>query len=308
MSGSIGYNIAQIPKLEGSSNSETWKLLVTSSLEAWGVWKFVDGFFIPPVIHSEEWDYAFLDRIELYHTKAAQARNIILSTSKQYIQHTLKSICTVQAYWDKLTTSYTSKGLVHVQHIWKKSAHYSYNVGDIKQFCTCYHASLDRCANAKILIFDKIQVIQFIVVLNAHYTHWATNKGEQMRRNPTLVLHLDTLVNEIIDECRRSTKTSDNISTRPQIHAIVDPLPPTHGTSRSPRTNCWSPLPLESHTDNSSSRSHREFNNYCGYKHPKHWCSYKNLHLHPIDWQPNREVMHRIEEKGLPIASNHTMP
>lgn len=151
-SGSIGYNIAHIPKLDGCSNYDTWKILVTSSLESSGVWKHVDGSAVPPIQHPDECDYAYQDRLELFHTKAAQACNIVLSTSKQFIQHSLKSVITAKLGWDKLAMSYESEGLVHVQQIWLDFAHGSYNGGSIEQFCAKYRAALDKCTSAEIII------------------------------------------------------------------------------------------------------------------------------------------------------------
>lgn len=51
---SLGLNMSLIPKLEGSSNYENWKLLVTSSVEAIGVWKFIVGMAILPISYKGE--------------------------------------------------------------------------------------------------------------------------------------------------------------------------------------------------------------------------------------------------------------
>lgn len=74
------FNTTLTPKLEGSKNYETWKLLVTSSLEANSMWKFISGIAVLLVTYDEEKEHIFLDHLELYHTKMAQARNIIMLT------------------------------------------------------------------------------------------------------------------------------------------------------------------------------------------------------------------------------------
>lgn len=131
--------------------------------------------------------------------------------------------------------------------------------------------------------FDKIQVNHFIVVLDPHYTHRAANKREQMWRHPALVPRLDVLINEIVDECRRSSEACDSASPRSQILIVSNPM-----NSRSPHLECWSSLSVDSHaqinkkgsgTRSSSVGGHREVCNYCGYKHLEDRCWYKNPHL-----------------------------
>lgn len=191
-------------------------------------------------------------------------------------------------------------------------AHFTYTGENIELFCARYRAALDKCANTKIIIPEKIQVVQFIAILDSHYEHWAANKREQMRRHPALVPRLDVLINEIVDECCRSFEVCNSASPRSQILTISS----NARNSRSPRPERWSSLSVDNHAqinkkgrgiDTSSIGGRRETCNYCGYKHLKDRCWYKNPHLRHADWQPNRDVLCMIEEKGLPIMSNHAM-
>lgn len=218
-SNSVGFNVALIPKLEGSINYEPWKASVSSSLKASGVWKHISGTATLPVTYEGEQDHTFQDRIELYHTKMAQACNIIFSSCKPYIQMTLKDIEDPKVSWEKLRAQYESDGLIHAQHLWSSFALLKFDGGPIDAFCAKYRSSLDKCHTADIIIPDKIKILHFIDILDPHYDHWGANKREQMRRNPTVLPSLDTLMNEIFDECRRSSNKDEIIPHRSSFYA-----------------------------------------------------------------------------------------
>lgn len=85
-SNSLGYNTNLIPKLDGSRNYKTWKLLCTSMLEAFRVLNFVQRSVIPCVPQAKEWEYLFQDTILGYIINCL-GQNIIPSACKQYIRY-----------------------------------------------------------------------------------------------------------------------------------------------------------------------------------------------------------------------------
>lgn len=58
---------------------------------------------------------------------------------------------------------------------------------------------------------------------------------------------------------------------------------------------------------NSSPTARRDQCCYCNYRHPADHYWYKNPHLRRNNWQPNRDVLRRIAERGLKTASNLSM-
>lgn len=91
-----------IPKLEGGANYESWKLLISASLQSAGSWKFIDGTATLPVREIDEKDYQFNARLEAYNAQGAFARMIILSSCKPHVQTSLAHLLTAKACWEKL--------------------------------------------------------------------------------------------------------------------------------------------------------------------------------------------------------------
>lgn len=248
-SSSIGFNASSIPKLEGTSNFQQWKVICMSSLQSSGVWKFVIWEAVPPLQDPAEREYSFQDRLENYHSRAAQARNIILCSCSSHIQQTLVEVLTAQACWDKLLQTYGAEGLIHIQATWAHFARFQYQGEEIAEFCLKYHVALDRCHTAGIGIEDTISVLHFITILDTHFDHWTANKRDQMRRDPLHLPTLDTLINEITNEARRK-------KDHPILHvAVPSPKRQCHNT-RAPPDEC-SHCGLIGHLENR-----------CFYKHP----------------------------------------
>lgn len=189
MAQSHGHSTMQIPKLEGSSNHKSWSILCKSTLKSSGVWKFVDDSAVAPVQHADERDYFFAERVEVYQAKIAQAHSVILFSCKPHIQLTLETFETAKDYWNKLASSYASKGLIYIHDVWL-------------EFCGMYQAILDRCASIDIVIQPKIQVIKFVGILDSHFEHWSANKHDGMRRSVELPT-LESLMYKICDESKR---------------------------------------------------------------------------------------------------------
>lgn len=274
----IGFNTALIPKLEGSINYDSWKVLVTSSLKASGVQKHISGTITLPITYEGEKEHTFQDRLEMHHTKMAQARNIILSTCKACIQMTLKDIENPQTFWDKLSAQYESKGLIHVQHLWTSFALSKFDNGSIEAFCAKYHASLDKWHAASTVTPEKIQVLQFIAILDAHYKHWGANKCEQMCRAPLVVPSLNTLMNETVDEWRRP---SDKEEIIPHPSSFSTGLSSSFCT---PNNSSRSPEYADHHLHYSFGAKKPGVDNFncaptCNYKHIQDKWWYKHPHL-----------------------------
>lgn len=113
-----GFPSFTFPKLEGSSNFPQWKVMCVSWLQSCGAWKFFISVVIPPLQDPAKKDYLFQERLEAYHSRVAQARNIILSSCKPHIQQTLANVLLAQNCWDKIVQTYGMDGLVHIQETW----------------------------------------------------------------------------------------------------------------------------------------------------------------------------------------------
>lgn len=180
-----------------------WKVLCTSSLQSFGAWKFVDGSAVAPLQDPAEKQYLFNEQVETYHSRAAQARNIILLSCNSHIQQTLANVLTAQACWNKILQTYGTDGLVHIQDTWATFIRCRFQGEEIADFCLQYRAALDSCAVAGIAIQPTIQVLHFVTILDSHFEHWCANKREQMRRDPAHLPTLDALMNEVMDEALR---------------------------------------------------------------------------------------------------------
>lgn len=65
--------------------------------------------------------------------------------------------------------------------------HCAYQDEGIKMFCTKYRAATG------IVIPNKIQVLQFIAILDPHFEHWGANIRAEMRKDPLIILKLKNL-------------------------------------------------------------------------------------------------------------------
>lgn len=83
---SVGFNSFAIPKLEGRSRFLQWKVMYISSLQSLSAWKHVLGVAVPPLQDLAEKEYMFQERVEIFHSRIAQAQNIILVLCKAHIQ------------------------------------------------------------------------------------------------------------------------------------------------------------------------------------------------------------------------------
>lgn len=136
----------------------------------------------------------------------------------------MKTIQDSKDCWVKLCNQYEFEGLVHVQHIWVAFAHCKFEGGSIEQLiCATYRVALNKCAAVDIVIPNKIQVIQFIAILDDHFEDWSANKREQMHQHPLVVPNLDSLMNKIIDKCKRSIEKIDSASLRSSFHSTSQP-------------------------------------------------------------------------------------
>lgn len=269
---SHGFNTHTIPKLEGSSNYKTWRMLCTSSLISSGIWKYVEGTPAPPVRIQDEKDHVFQDRLELFGARAEQARMIIISSCKTHIQHSLDTVKTAKECWEKLKTKYEEEGLVHVHHIWLNFTHCNYNGEPIEEFCNKYRDALELCKTAEIEIQPKIQTCQFIDILDSYFPQWALNKRELMRRQPKQIPDLELLIKEVVDEFRLKDE---------KRQAVVSPL--TLQNSQSTRRACT----------------------HCGLsRHSEERCFYKHSDLRPQGWKLNAEILKRIEARERPKSNN----
>jgi hypothetical protein len=52
---------------------------------------------------------------------------------------------------------------------------------------------VDRCVTAPVEPSTAIQALHFIYILHPHFKHWATNKRDQMSREPDVPLKLAVL-------------------------------------------------------------------------------------------------------------------
>lgn len=269
---SVGFNSHLIPKLEGSLNFPTWKILCISTLKASGVWKFIEGTAVVPIKDSTEKDYQYEERLELFHSRAAQARNIILSTCKPHIQQTLADIMSAKDCWIKLSQTYEADGLIHLQDIWANFARCKYQGEDIETFCATFRAAVDKCTAAGIVTQDNIQVLHFVTTLDSYFEHWTANKREQMRRDPKNLPSLSSLINEVVDESRRTRE-------RAALQVVTTRVPVTTPT-RSKRFNVdRAEVCVTCRLPNHSA-------DRCFYTHP---------HLRPPTWRPNQVTMQHVQ-------------
>lgn len=115
------------------------------------------------------------------------------------------------------------QGPCHILDVWTSFAQCKYKGEGVERFCFAYQAALDHCASMDIIIQDKIKVVQFVGGFVPYFEQWAFSKRDQMRRDPTNLPSLDSLMEEITYEDRSreggSLYTSNHQQTR-QLHLL----------------------------------------------------------------------------------------
>lgn len=270
-------SLHSIPKLEGGANYDAWKLLVSASLQSSGSWKFVDNTAVVPTKEADEKEYQFVARLESFNAQAALARMIILSSCKPHIQTSLTHVLTAKACWEKLQQQFQPRGIIQKHDYWRHFVKLQYQGEEMEDFSVRYLEAVDRCLSAGITIDQEVQIMQFLFILDPHpnFQHWAANIRNQMRRDPLNTPSLDLVLQEAKDEWwsqqSREYPTLQINMSRPQTQ-------------------------LRSSQSRSSVTALRcKFCNFTG--HNEDMCFYKHIHLRPSGWQPNPQVMHRIQER-----------
>jgi hypothetical protein len=126
-----------------------------------------------------------------------------------------------------------ASGLVHQLELWSQFATCTYNNEPVDTFCARYSNLVDRCMTSGVAPSTTIQALHFIHIMHPHFDHWAANKWDQMRRDPTTRLKLAALIQEITDEAKLRNKTATL-----QVQAMKGPTAPKKSKCQAPREVC----------------------------------------------------------------------
>lgn len=214
-------------------------------------------------------------RVENYHSRVAQACNIILFSCNPHIQQTLANVLSLKECWDKILQAYGNDELIHIQDIWENFVCYRYEGEEITDFYIQYSAPLNYYVVVGIAIQPTIQVLHFVTILDSHFEHQSTNEREQMCRDHEHLPTLDTLVNEITNKALRKR---DHVA----LQLLVS----------SPKFQCTSEV----------------CSHYYLPHHSVDKCFYKHAHLRRPDWQPNQAIVQCIKSKQKSLHVNMSQP
>lgn len=188
----------------------------------------------------------------------------------------LAHVLTAKACWEKLQQQFQPRGIIQKHDYWRHFVKLQYQGEEMEAFAGRYLEAVDRCLTAGITIDPEVQIMQFLFMLDSHpsYQHWAANIRNQMRRDPLNTPPLDLVLQEAKDEW-----WSQQAREQPTLQIN---LSRSHPRSRSapPRATTGPRCP------------------FCNFaNHTEEMCFYKHTHLRRPGWQPNTQVMQRIQER-----------
>ncbi len=88
---SFKESIAKVKPLQGESDFLTWKRRICGQLEAFNLWRFVQGVVPEPTLGEGEGQDDFTDRREAHIIKRCQAMHLLENTISDHVFATLRS-------------------------------------------------------------------------------------------------------------------------------------------------------------------------------------------------------------------------